>query len=398
VVTHDRAALPEGNTAANGVVRASMNSQLGSKSFETGNRTRTPAGRVLLACAGLALLAPFALAGGGGRGGGGNWSGGSGGGNWGGGGGTRWGVSVGVSSGGTYVGGSYSNGFYGGGRGGYCAPPRPYCAPIARPYCGPGFYGRPYGWYGYRPYCAPVIAPYYAPAYLPPVYAAPNTYLVDRPAVSFGVGVAGSNGAGYFSYASAPAVTTTYSEQVYAAPVAQPVVYTQPSQVVTFVNPNPTTVVQTSAPQPQAVQQSAPQVQQQPQQQAPSTVYQSAGVAGVMDRAQNPASIISVIRAESGEARANAAESYLGKSPAQAWPVTFEGIQETGGVKEMRCRPIDSLSSGYKPTIIVRGMGDSNMPPRQSRGFVTGRVAAISVDDPAYPGGLIVIDDGWVKW
>ena len=78
--------------------------------------------------------------------------------------------------------------------------------------------------------------------------------------------------------------------------------------------------------------------------------------------------------------------------------MTFEGVQDVGGAKEIRCRPIDSLSNGYKPTIIVRGAGDSNTPPRQSRGFVTGRVVAIGVDDPAYPGGLIVIDDGWVKW
>jgi hypothetical protein len=231
------------------------------------------------------------------------------------------------------------------------------------------------------------------------VVVAQNTYLVDRPAVSFGVGVAGSNGAGYFSYASAPAVTTTYSEQVYTAPIVQPVVYSAPSQVVTFVNPNPTTIVQTSAPQTQVIQQAAPSVQQQqPPQAGPSTVFQSAGAGGVIDRNQNPASIISVIRAESGDARASVAESFLGKTPAQAWPVTFEGVQETGGVREIRCRPVDSLSNGYKPTIIVRGTGDSNTPPRQGRGFVTGRVVAISVDDPAYPGGLIVIDDGWLKW
>ena len=375
-----------------------MNSQLGSKSFQTSHRTRgssvSAKSRILLACAGLALLAPIAFAGGGGRNGGGNWSGGGNRGNWGGGGGTRWGVSVGVSNGGSFVGGSYSNGFYGGGRGGWCPPPRAYCPPIARPYWGPGFYGRPY-YAGYRPYCPPV----FAPAYLPPVVVAQNTYLVDRPAVSFGVGVAGSNGAGYFSYASAPAVTTTYSEQVYAAPIVQPVVYSAPSQVVTFVNPNPTTIVQTSAPQTQVIQQQAPQVQQQqPPQAGPSTVFQSAGAGGVIDRNQNPASIISVIRAESGDARASVAESFLGKTPAQAWPVTFEGVQETGGVREIRCRPVDSLSSGYKPTIIVRGTGDSNTPPRQGRGFVTGRVVAISVDDPAYPGGLIVIDDGWLKW
>lgn len=222
---------------------------------------------------------------------------------------------------------------------------------------------------------------------------APNTYLVDRPAVSVGFGVAGSGGGGFVSYTSAPSVAV--SETVYAAaPIAQPVVYSAAPQVVTFVNPNPTTVIQTSAP----VQQAAPQqVVQQPVP-GPSTVFQSTGAAGVLDRGQSPASMISVIRAESGDGRAAAAESFLGKTPAQAWPVTFEGVNETGGVKEIRCRPIDSLSNGYRPTIIVRGSGDSNVPPRQGRGFVTGRIAAISVDDPAYPGGLIVIDDGWVKW
>ena len=373
-----------------------MNSQLGSESFETGNRTRTSrgssAGRVLALCAGLALLAPIAFAGGGRgggwNGGGGNWGGG--GNNWGGsrGGGTSWGVSVGVSNGGSFVGGSYSSGFYGGR--GWCPPPRPFCAPIARPYCAPAFYGRP-GWGWGRPYCAPVFAPAVPVIVAPsPVFVSSPSYVVSQPSLSVGLGVAGSNGAGFVSYSSAPVI----SETVYAsAPVAQPVVYSAPSQVVTFVNPNPTTIVQTSAPQPQAIQQPV----QQPQP-GPTTVFQSAGASGVMDRSQSPASIISVIRAESGDARANAAESFLGRTPAQAWPVTFEGVQENGGVREIRCRPIDSLSSGYRPTIIVRGTGDSNTPPRQGRGFVTGRVASITVDDPAYPGGLIVLDDGWLKW
>jgi len=234
---------------------------------------------------------------------------------------------------------------------------------------------------------APAVPVIVAPS---PVFVSSPSYVVSQPSLSVGLGVAGSNGAGFVSYSSAPVI----SETVYAsAPVAQPVVYSAPSQVVTFVNPNPTTIVQTSVPQPQAIQQPV----QQPQP-GPTTVFQSAGASGVMDRSQSPASIISVIRAESGDARANAAESFLGRTPAQAWPVTFEGVQENGGVREIRCRPIDSLSSGYRPTIIVRGTGDSNTPPRQGRGFVTGRVASITVDDPAYPGGLIVLDDGWLKW
>ncbi|MBX3379837.1 MAG: hypothetical protein KF805_07060 [Phycisphaeraceae bacterium] len=367
-----------------------MNSQFVPKVSRTGDRSRnsrtSSTTRVLLACAGLAVLAPLAIAGGGRGGGGGNWGGGNGG--------TRWGVSVGVASGGTFVGGSYSNGFYGGGGRGYCAPVRPFCGPVVRPYCPPAFYGRPAyvgGFYsGYRSYCAPVVAPC-VPAYLPPVYVAPSSYVVNQPSVSVGLGIAGSNGGGFFSYSSSPVVTTSYSAPVYAA--AQPVVYSPPSQVVTFVNPNPT-IVETSAPQAQVAQQSAPPAQQQ----GPATVFRSGGASGALDRAQTPTSIISVVKAESGDARADAAESFLGRTPSQAWPVTFEGIQEVGGVKEIRCRTIDSLSSGYKPTIIVRGAGDSNMPPRQARGFVTGRVAAISVDDPAYPGGLIVIDDSWIKW
>ncbi|MGH7242244.1 MAG: hypothetical protein ACREJD_02365 [Phycisphaerales bacterium] len=367
-----------------------MNSQDVSQVFRTGDRTRTPSGsstgRVLLACAGLALFAPLALAGGGSGHGG----------NWGGGGGTRWGVSVGVSSGGSYVGGSYSSGFYGGGRG-YCAP-APYCAPV-RPYWGPGFYGRPYWYGGYRPFYAPYYAPC-APVYLPPVVVAPNTYLVDRPTVSVGLGVAGSNGAGFVSY-TAP-LTQTYSSQTYSLPtyaeqISQPVAYSAPSSVVTFVNPNPTTAVQTAGQQSHGFQPEAPAAQEQAHPTS-TTVFHASGTNGVLDRGQTPTSIVNVLHSETGDARANTAESFLGKTPAQAWPVTFEGMQETNGMKEIRCRTIDSLSSGYKPTIIVRGAGESNMPPRQGRGFVTGRIASITVDDPAYPGGLIVIDDAWLKW
>lgn len=378
-----------------------MNSQIGSKTFRTGDCTRTPRGNstrsvlvaALAAGAGLMLGAAGAEAGGG-RGGG--WAGGGGGyrgGGYGGGygGGTRVGVSVGVSTGSGFIGGSYSNGFYGGGRG-WCPPPRAYCPPpVVRPYCGPGFYGygRPYaGFYG-RPYCPPVFAaPCPTPLYLPPVYVAQNTYLQDRPSVSFGLGVAGGSGAGFVSYTSAPAVTT-YTNTVYASPA--PVVYTAPAPSVTIVNSNPA---------PQAVQMSSPAPQPTYTQPAPqpTTVYQSSGVSGTMDKATTPAAMISLIRSESGDARSQAAEFYLGKTPPQAWGVMFEGVQETGGVKEIRCRATDALSNGYKPTIIVRGAGDSNTPPRQARGMVTGRIASISIDDPAYPGGLIVIDDGWLKW
>ncbi|MFO0859417.1 MAG: hypothetical protein U0570_02590 [Phycisphaerales bacterium] len=359
-----------------------MNSQAVSQVSRTGDRTRTPSGsskRVLLAAAGLAVLAPAALAGG--R--------------------SAWGVSVGVASGGTFVGGSYRSGGFYGGRG-YCPPapvcaPRPYCAPVARPYWGGGWGGwgpRPY-YGGWRPYCPPPVAVCPPPVIVPPT----PVCVTSSPSWSVGVGVAGSNGAGFVSYSSAPAIVAS-PVPVYTTPVVTPVVYSAPAQVVTFTNPNPTTVIETSPPaQTQVVQQAAPQPAPQPvAQQAPATVFQSSGASGVLERGSSPASVISVVRAETGDARAQAAEAYLGRTPGQAWPVQIEGIQESGGVKEIRCRAIDSLSNGYKPTIIVRGAGESNLPPRQARGFVTGRIVAISVDDPAYPGGLIVIDEGWVKW
>lgn len=193
------------------------------------------------------------------------------------------------------------------------------------------------------------------------------------------------------SWDSAPARTIVVSSP-------QPVVVSQPPVIVQ----QPPTVVQQA---PIVVQQPAPVVIQQPAPiieqtvfKGPVTVYQASGFTGTMDKGVSPNSIIAELRRLDGDARAQRAEDFLGRTLTEAWGVLFEGVQEVGGVREIRARGLETLSSGYKPTILVRGSGQSNVPPRRIQGQVTGRVVSISVDDPAYPGGIIVVDDAFVKW
>ncbi len=61
-------------------------------------------------------------------------------------------------------------------------------------------------------------------------------------------------------------------------------------------------------------------------------------------------------------------------------------------------RAIEALENGYRPTILIRGAGDSKDPPKGFIGKAMGRIASVSVDDANYPGGVIIIDDGFVKW
>ena len=130
----------------------------------------------------------------------------------------------------------------------------------------------------------------------------------------------------------------------------------------------------------------------------PATVYRASNTNGTMEQGVSPTQIVREIRSQAGDARGEKAEQFLGKTLTQAWDVKFEGVQEVGGVREIRARATEALENGYRPTILIRGAGDSKDPPKGFIGKAMGRIASVSVDDANYPGGVIIIDDGFVKW
>jgi len=135
---------------------------------------------------------------------------------------------------------------------------------------------------------------------------------------------------------------------------------------------------------------------------AQPTYYEASDVGGVLNFDETPITLVAEMRGVYGDARANLAGEILGRTPAVPWDVVFEGVQERklgAGelVRELRARSIAVDVNGYSPTIILRGYNGAT-PPLLRQGLLTGRLSQICVDDPAYPGGYILLEDGAVKW
>lgn len=358
-----------------------MNRQVGSEVSRTGGRTRAPRetvpSRVLIlgVIAGLAAFAGSASAG------------------------SRSSFSFSVSSGdscGPRPG-------WGGYRGGHHTSYRGYDRGWSRPvYVAPCPPPRPV--YVSRPV-------YVAPCPPPVIVTPPICY--DTPRVSV---------ASYSSYSSGSGVRTFYgtgsSDVVYARPVSNAPHWrdwdSAPARVVEKVTvverpvvEKQTVVTYVSTPRAEErvvertiVQQ--PIIEQKIEVKEvvapPATVYRASNISGTMEQGVSPTQIVREIRSQAGDARGEKAEQFLGKTITQPWEVKFEGVQEVGGVREIRCRAIESLENGYRPTILIRGAGDSKDPPKGFIGKAMGRIASVSVDDANYPGGVIIIDDGFVKW
>lgn len=367
-----------------------MNRQVGSEVSRTGGRTRAPRetvpSRVLLlgVVAGLAAFAGSASAG------------------------SRSSFSFSISnrdSCGPRPGWGYS-GYSGGYGGGYRGHDRGWSRPVYVAPCPP-----PRPVYVSRPI-------YVAPCPPPVVIAPPVCY--DTPRVSYS-SVSYSDR----SYYGGSSVRTFYgtgssysSDVVYARPVTnaphwrdwdsaparvvenvtvvqQPVVERQ--SVVTYVGTPRTEerVIERTIVQQPIIEQ---KVEVQEIVAPPATVYRASNISGTMEQGVSPTQIVREIRSQAGDSRSEKAEQFLGKTITQPWDVKFEGVQEIGGVREIRCRATEALENGYRPTILIRGAGDSKDPPKGFIGKAMGRIASVSVDDANYPGGVIIIDDGFVKW
>lgn len=128
------------------------------------------------------------------------------------------------------------------------------------------------------------------------------------------------------------------------------------------------------------------------------TYYRATDIGGVLGFEDEPGTLVAELRALSGDARGARAEDILGRTPAQPWSVTFEGVQERGGVRELRARAVAADSRGYRPTVILRSFPEMGRLPIGRVGRVTGRLVEVCVDDPAYPGGYLVLEDGAMQW
>jgi hypothetical protein len=128
------------------------------------------------------------------------------------------------------------------------------------------------------------------------------------------------------------------------------------------------------------------------------TVYRSSSDHGPMAWSDTAASIVNSTLLAPADQRIAAARQYLGKTPAGAWEVTFEGRQDVEGATELTCRGTTATSTGSQPTVVVRvnhNVGDLKPGQRLS---VTGRLTELSVDDASNPGGMLVLENGDVSW
>lgn len=372
-VSQDRADSPEGSIGIAGCEFPAMNRQVGSEVSRTGGRTRAPRetvpSRVLLlgVVAGLAAFAGSASAG------------------------SRSSFSFSISnrdSCGPRPGWGY-NGYRGHDRG--------WSRPVYVAPCPPVYVSRPV---------------YVAPCPPPVVVAPPACY--DTPRVSYtSVSYSGSQVRTFYGSGSSCSTDVVYARPATYAPhwrdwdsaparvvenvtvVQQPVVERQ--SVVTYVGTPRTEerVIERTIVQQPIIEQ---KVEVKEVVAPPATVYRASNISGTMEQGVSPTQIVREIRSQAGDARGEKAEQFLGKTITQPWDVKFEGVQETGGVREIRCRATEALENGYRPTILIRGAGDSKDPPKGFIGKAMGRIASVSVDDANYPGGVIIIDDGFVKW
>jgi hypothetical protein len=133
-----------------------------------------------------------------------------------------------------------------------------------------------------------------------------------------------------------------------------------------------------------------------PAMEEPIVVYGASGPNGELRWSDTAASIVNDVLYSTDRARA--AQRYLGRSIQGAWEVTLESKQDVGRGVELVCRAITPAANGEPPTIIVnvpRAVGDLEPGRRLS---VTGRLMELSVNDPQFAGGLLVLDEGDVSW
>lgn len=127
------------------------------------------------------------------------------------------------------------------------------------------------------------------------------------------------------------------------------------------------------------------------------TVYRSDALTGVLNFGDTPSRIVSAVRLAAWNAQGARANDFLGRVPAGAWDVVYEGERATDSGREMFFRATDADALGRRVQVVVRVTGTADVFNFGDAAQVTGRLAEICVDDPNETGGRLVLEDGAVR-
>ncbi len=125
-------------------------------------------------------------------------------------------------------------------------------------------------------------------------------------------------------------------------------------------------------------------------------VYRSTGDQGALAWSETPGGIVNHML--SSDTRQEDSQRFLGKVLAGGWEATFESQRATAEGAELVCRGATAAGTGVRPTIIVQVSRTVAGLEAGQRVSVIGRLTALSVSDPQYAGGMLVLSDGDVSW
>lgn len=123
------------------------------------------------------------------------------------------------------------------------------------------------------------------------------------------------------------------------------------------------------------------------------TVYTSAELAGILDWADTPATIVFALSSAGSDQRPDEAARFLGRVPAGGWAADYEGTAVQDGRERMMFRGVEENAAGLRPLIALEPKAPGATPEIGQRVMVTGRLAEICVDDPAEPAGRLLLDE-----
>lgn len=219
-------------------------------------------------------------------------------------------------------------------------------------------------------------SPYYG-CYTPAYYAPPSWYYY-RPLVSYST-------VSTTTWDGSTTVTTTYYN---SAPRLE---------VVDFCDEicAPTTIVY--QPVTRTVVASGPRVVNVDLPDFQPTIYRSGELAGILGWNDTPETVAAAVGSTGTADRPNAAAQFLGRIPAGAWDVGYEGERIVEGQRELHFRGLSPNGRGQRVLVVLVPKSPTPSLYPGQRVQITGRVAEICVDDPFEQAGRITLADGAVR-
>lgn len=127
------------------------------------------------------------------------------------------------------------------------------------------------------------------------------------------------------------------------------------------------------------------------------TVYRSNELAGILGWNDTPETVAAAVGSAGAAERPDAAAQFLGRIPAGAWDVGYEGERIVAGQRELLFRGLAPNGRGQRVQIVlIPKAATPTLYPGQ-RVQVTGRLAEICIDDPFEQAGRITLADGAVR-